>query len=81
VIIFQEQKKIISYENRLCNAYLSANRAPEYINQIQSSFDTAKNDEEIADMAARFPKGTVIGILEKCPELTDQSKFMTAFNK
>lgn len=64
---------MVSYENRLCNAYLSSNRAPEYINQMQQSLQNAKSDEEIADMAARFPKGTVIGILEKCPELTDQS--------
>jgi hypothetical protein len=79
VFNFQEQKKIISYENRLCNAYLSANKADEYINQIQSAFENAKSDEEIAELAAKFPKGTVIGILEKCPQLTDQSKFEPFF--
>jgi hypothetical protein len=42
---------------------------------------SAKSDEEIADMAARFPKGTVIGILEKCPELTEQSRFSMAYLK
>lgn len=40
---------------------------------------SAKSDEEIADMAARFPKGTVIGILEKCPELTEQSRFSMSY--
>ncbi|CAB3371624.1 Hypothetical predicted protein [Cloeon dipterum] len=67
-----EQKKIISYDNRLCNAYLFSNRAKEYLDLIDEKIKNSKSEEEISKLAEQFPRGSALGILNKHPELTGQ---------
>ena len=65
-------KKDVSYDNRLCNAYLSAGRGAEFLDLLVSDLDMAvrAGDEEMMKMIQdRFPRGGAMGLLDNHPEL------------
>lgn len=68
-----EMKKLLSFDNRLCHAYIVAGRAEEYLETLVKEIENAK-DEHVAILAEKFPRGGAVGILEKCPELSQKCK-------
>ncbi|XP_018326773.1 leucine-rich PPR motif-containing protein, mitochondrial [Agrilus planipennis] len=64
-------KKLVSFDNRVCHAYLVAGKAAEYLDSLETELDQA-TDADLNAVAEKFPRGGAIGILEKCPELVDR---------
>uniref|UniRef100_A0A1L8DH78 Putative bicoid mrna stability factor n=1 Tax=Nyssomyia neivai TaxID=330878 RepID=A0A1L8DH78_9DIPT len=67
-----EMKKIVSYDNRLCHAYVESGRSEEYLNKVQKDLDATTTKEERMVIAEKFPRGGAQGILAKHPELVDK---------
>uniref|UniRef100_A0A6B2E5A6 Putative bicoid mrna stability factor n=1 Tax=Phlebotomus kandelakii TaxID=1109342 RepID=A0A6B2E5A6_9DIPT len=67
-----EMKRVISYDNRLCHAYVAAGKAEEYLGKVTKELDAAKTDEARKTLADKFPRGGAQGILEKHPELLEK---------
>lgn len=68
-------KKDVSYDNRLCNAYLSAGRGAEFLDLLVADLEMAVMKEDHDMMAAiqdRFPRGGAMGLLDNHPELLDK---------
>jgi len=75
-------KKDVSFDNRLCNAYLSAGRGQEFLEVLVKDLDTAinsNNDELINIVKDKFPRGGAMGLLDSHPELLD--RYTTLANK
>ncbi|XP_059481411.1 leucine-rich PPR motif-containing protein, mitochondrial isoform X2 [Neocloeon triangulifer] len=67
-----EQKRQVSYDNRLGNAYLFAGKANEYLDMMSANLNNAKSDDDVTKLAEKFPRGSALGILTRHPELTDK---------
>merc|ERR1719220_81523 len=68
-------KKDVSFDNRLCNAYLSAGRGKEFLEMMIANVDRAThfNDpEQVNRIKDQFPRGGAMGLLESYPELLDR---------
>jgi len=68
-------KKDVSFDNRLCNAYLSAGRGQEFLEVLVKDLDTAissHNSEMINVVKDKFPRGGAMGLLDTHPELLDR---------
>ena len=68
-------KKDVSFDNRLCNAYLAAGRGREFLEMMIASVEQATvfNDpEQIARIKDQFPRGGAMGLLDSYPELLDR---------
>jgi len=68
-------KKDVSYDNRLCNAYLSAGRGAEFLDILVADLDmaTANGDTQMMSLIQdRFPRGGAMGLLDNHPELLDK---------
>ncbi|TRY73427.1 hypothetical protein TCAL_02200 [Tigriopus californicus] len=61
-------KKDVSYDNRLCNAYLSASRGGEFLDKLHEQLELA-TPENIQTIKDKFPRGGAMGLLENYPEL------------
>lgn len=70
VQLSDEQKKLVSFDNRLCHAYVISGRVDEYMNRLYDDIANAKSPEEIQKLAEKFPRGGALGILSKYPEAT-----------
>lgn len=68
-----EQKKLLSFDNRICHANVTAGKSEEYLRTLEARIDGAK-EGELNDVAEQFPRGGVNGILEKHPELTETGR-------
>ncbi|KAF5275552.1 hypothetical protein FQR65_LT04155 [Abscondita terminalis] len=66
-----ETKKVLSFDNRICHANLVAGKVEDYLAILDSEISNAKPDE-VATLAEKFPRGGVLGIMEKHPELIDK---------
>jgi len=68
-------KKEVSYDNRLCNGYLAAGRAEDYLNKLITELDqTLESDQDISEenlqvLKDKFPRGGAMGLLESNPNL------------
>ena len=69
-------KKEVSFDNRLCNAYLASGRGAEYLevltrelNEVIDSEDFT--EERIQSLKDKFPRGGAMGLLESDPNLVD----------
>eukprot|EP00092_Neocalanus_flemingeri_P021226 GFUD01023000.1.p1 GENE.GFUD01023000.1~~GFUD01023000.1.p1 ORF type:complete len:1120 (-),score=366.36 GFUD01023000.1:285-3644(-) len=68
-------KKDVSFDNRLCNAYLSAGRGQEFLEVLVKDLETAigsNNTEMINIVKDKFPRGGAMGLLDNHPELLDR---------
>ena len=68
-------KKDVSYDNRLCNAYLSAGRGAEFLDLLVRDLDTAVQSgdkDRLVIIQDRFPRGGAMGLLDNHPELLDR---------
>jgi leucine-rich PPR motif-containing protein, mitochondrial len=69
-------KKEVSFDNRLCNAYLAAGRGAEYLDALERELDAvagcSKDDEKVQILKEKFPRGGAMGLLESDPNLVDQ---------
>lgn len=63
-----ENKKLLSFENRICNAYIMAGEAENFMDTMLHDIKNAKSAEEISKLESKFPRGGALGILEKHPE-------------
>ena len=70
----QEKKKIVSYDNRMCNAHLVSGRGAEYLQNLTTALESATTPETFGALSASFPRGGALGLLEKHPELQAQCK-------
>ncbi|XP_022232197.2 LOW QUALITY PROTEIN: leucine-rich PPR motif-containing protein, mitochondrial [Drosophila obscura] len=68
----EEQKRLVSFDNRFCHANIVAGKAEPFLKQLSAEIDTAKTPEEAAKQAEKFPRGGAVGILDKHPELLPQ---------
>lgn len=66
--ITPEQKKMASFDNRLCHANIISGKAKEYLRQLHEEIENAK-DHELDSLTEKFPRGGAIGILTNHPEL------------
>ncbi|XP_030383904.1 leucine-rich PPR motif-containing protein, mitochondrial [Scaptodrosophila lebanonensis] len=67
-----EQKRLISFDNRYCHAHIVAGKAEDLLKKLTSDISAAKTAEEAAKLAEKFPRGGAVGILDKHPELVAQ---------
>jgi leucine-rich PPR motif-containing protein len=68
-------KKDVSYDNRLCNAYLSAGRGAEFLDILVRDLAMAvrsQDPEKLHIIQERFPRGGAMGLLDNHPELLDK---------
>ena len=69
-------KKEVSYDNRLCNSYLAANRGGEYLDALERELDVVmasnKDEEQVQVLKEKFPRGGAMGLLESNPKLVVQ---------
>merc|ERR1712032_172747 len=68
-------KKDVSFDNRLCNAYLSAGRGSEFLEVLVQDLALAARSgdpEQLAAVKDRFPRGGAMGLLDSHPELLDR---------
>ncbi|KAJ4440573.1 hypothetical protein ANN_08718 [Periplaneta americana] len=73
--ITPEQKKMASFDNRLCHANIISGRAKEYLRKLQEEIENAK-DHELENLTEKFPRGGAIGILTNHPELHEDYEQM-----
>lgn len=66
-----ETKKVLSFDNRICHANLVAGKAEDYLTLLENEITNAKPNE-VAALAEKFPRGGVLGIMEKHPDLVDK---------
>ncbi|XP_067623165.1 leucine-rich PPR motif-containing protein, mitochondrial isoform X2 [Eurosta solidaginis] len=64
-----EEKKMVSFDNRLCHAHIVAGKSESYLQSLYDEISAAKTTEEAAIMGEKFPRGGAIGILNENPEL------------
>ena len=68
-------KKDVSFDNRLCNAYLSAGRGKEFLEVLIADLDQAiitNNPEQMNLIKDQFPRGGAMGLLDTYPDLLDR---------
>lgn len=73
-LLSAETKRLVSFDNRLCNAYMQAGKGKEYIDQMIKSFDNATSKEQLDELVEKFPRGTMSSILSEYPELLETCK-------
>lgn len=67
-------KKQLSFDNRLCHAYIAAGKVEQYLSGLEQELAQAKTDEEVQRVGEKFPRGGAVGILESHPELAGRCK-------
>lgn len=56
-VLSTEQKKVVSFDNRVCHSFIVSGKTDEYLKQLEDRIENAKNDEELASAADEFPRG------------------------
>lgn len=69
--ISSESKKLLSFDNRTCHAYIVAGKSEQYLKELENAIDQANTDSEIKDVGEKFPRGGAVGILEELPQMCD----------
>ncbi len=69
-------KKEVSFDNRLCNAYLSAGQGAQFLRMLEADLDSVllmanPAEEDVQSLKDRFPRGGAMGLLEGNAELVD----------
>lgn len=74
LVLSDDIKKKISFDNRLCHAYVKAGKVKEYFEKLRSNLNSCNSVQDFEKQAAAFPRGGALGILENFPELYDECK-------
>jgi len=72
-------KKDISFDNRLCNAYLSAGRGVEFLECLLGDLEAAinsNNESVIQTVKEQFPRGGALGLLDTNPEVLQRFTYL-----
>lgn len=80
LILSDDIKKNISFDNRLCHAYTKAGKVKEYFEKLRNELNKCNSVEDVQKHAIAFPRGGALGILEKFPELYDECKLSSFYN-
>jgi len=64
---------MLSYDNKLCGAYLAAGRSAEYMDKLLKEVQAVK-PENAAALEVQFPRGSIGAIVEEHPELLPKCK-------
>lgn len=72
--ISKDVKKIVSFDNRMCHAYLVAGKVEEYLDKLKEHIDTV-TEANLTNISEQFPRGGAYGILEKHPEMLDKCMY------
>ncbi|XP_046388703.1 leucine-rich PPR motif-containing protein, mitochondrial [Ischnura elegans] len=67
-LISREEKRLLSFDNRLCNAFVVSGKAEEYLKNLEKQIEVAK-DEDLDFIEEAFPRGGAFGVLNNHPEL------------
>lgn len=70
--ISSEAKKLLSFDNRTCHAYIVAGKSEQYLKGLEDAIDQANTESEIKDVGEKFPRGGAVGILEELPQMSDR---------
>ncbi|CAD6999056.1 leucine-rich PPR motif-containing protein, mitochondrial [Ceratitis capitata] len=63
-----EQKKIVSFDNRFCHSNIVAGKTDQYLQSLYDQISAVKTPEEAAKLADKFPRGGALGILQQNPQ-------------
>uniref|UniRef100_T1GRJ9 Pentacotripeptide-repeat region of PRORP domain-containing protein n=1 Tax=Megaselia scalaris TaxID=36166 RepID=T1GRJ9_MEGSC len=74
MVLSDEIKKKISFDNRLCHAYIKADKVNDYFIKLREDLENCKSIGEIQDKGAAFPRGGALGILENFPDMYEECK-------
>lgn len=66
----------MSFDNKLCAAYLNSGRASQYLDILQAEAEKVTKDDLLL-LEEKFPRGAIAGIIEKHPELMPKCKLVT----
>ena len=78
VYLTSRVRKEVSFDNRLCNAYLAAGRGKEYLDIMIQDLDllirekeatNVLDEEKLQVLKEKFPRGGAMGLLEANPDL------------
>lgn len=67
-------KKQLSFDNRLCHAYIAGGKAEQYLSGLEKELAAAKTEQEVQKVGEKFPRGGAVGILETHPEMAGRCK-------
>lgn len=70
----QEVRKHVGYNTLLGKALIAAGRAQEYLNNVEESFNNDKSDAESNQFLRDFPRGGILELWSKHPELEPKSE-------
>ncbi|MPC50336.1 hypothetical protein E2C01_044164 [Portunus trituberculatus] len=59
-------KRRLNYDNLLCTAYITAGRSEEVLDDLLKAVKNT-SDKNLEELAQNFPRGGILGILEKEP--------------
>lgn len=62
-VIPTDIKKIVSFDNKVCHAYLVAGKAVEYLEKLRERIKEA-DEKELPNIESQFPRGGAFGILQ-----------------
>lgn len=74
LVLSDDIKKKISYDNRLCHAYIKAAKVKEYYSKLKADLDSCVSADEIKKQGSAFPRGGALGILENFPDMYEECK-------
>lgn len=69
----QNQKRMVLFSRRQCRAYLNSGRIEEYFTKLESDLDSANSEQEMKEYLKNFPKGSLLPVLQQCPDLLPRS--------
>lgn len=74
ILVGDDVKKMISFDNKLCHAYLVSGQIEQYLQNQEQAIDNA-SESEASVLGDKFPRGGAFGILEAHPEHVDTCKY------
>lgn len=70
-MLFQDVKKRISYDNKLCHAYVTSGQANVYLQNLDKLIENLVHDD-LTTIAESFPRGGALGLLQTGPDIVQQ---------
>lgn len=74
-LLSEEKRMNVTFDNRLCMAYVMAGRPGDYIQKVTDALNRCETEEQLSVARRRFPIGAHC-ILERCPDVIEQCKYI-----